>query len=368
MSAAVRLWISERRPAASAGLVRELLSDEAVQVALDTLRAWPDCAPTPLVALPVAAARSHAGSVVNKDEGARFGAGSFKAAGAAWALGAALADARRAGIAQPVFACATDGNHGRAVAWAARRHGVEAVVYLPHHALPERERRIRALGARTVRLDCDYDEAVERVSADAAGNGWIVVSDTSAAPADAGNLRVMAGYALIVDEVFAQMERDAPPTHVFLQAGVGTLAAGIIAQFVRRMEDAAPRFVVVEPAAAPCVLHSLAAGVPTAIEGPLDSAMDCLAAGRVSATAWPILRDHAAAAVAIEDDAALRTVAALRDGSLGAVVQTAPSGAAGLAGLLALAGDEDARASLGLSEAARVLVIGTEEALPRSPS
>lgn len=358
-----RLWIAERTPRAAGAFVRALLSDDDVISALETLRAWPDYVATPLRRLPGAAARTRVASVSYKDEGTRFGAGSFKAAGAAWALSAALADARRAGIAHPVFACATDGNHGRAVAWAARRHGAEAVVYLPHHALPERERRIRALGARTVKLDCDYDEAVLRVRADAGRHGWIVVSDTSDAPADAGNLRVMAGYALIVDELLEQLGRAAWPTHVFLQAGVGTLAAGIIAELARRMDADVPRFVIVEPTGASCVLRSLAAGEPTPVAGPLDSAMDCLAAGHVSATAWPILHALAAAAIAIDDAKAEAAVAALSGGELGAVVHTAPSGAAGLAGLLELAANEDARASLGLSEAARVVVIGTEEAL-----
>jgi diaminopropionate ammonia-lyase len=235
-------------------------------------------------------------------------------------------------------------------------------VYLPRHALRERERRIRALGARTVHVDGDYDEAVACVQEDARRNRWIVVSDTSEVAGDTSNLRVMAGYALIVEEALEQM--DAPPTHVFLQAGVGTLAAGVIAQLARRLGVEAPRCVVVEPESAACVLRALSLGAPSPLDGPLDSAMDCLAAGRVSATAWPLLEGWIDAALAIDDAAARAAVSSLRAGDFGEVVTTAPSGAAGLAGLFALAANDDARGPLVLSDAARVLVIGTEEALP----
>ena len=358
------LWLRGAAPARDVAMVRALLPDAEVGRALATLRTWPEYRPTPLVSLPGAARRARVEHVVYKDEASRFGAGSFKAAGAAWALTAALEDARAAGIERPTFACATDGNHGRAVAWAAQRAGVDAVVYLPHHALPERARRIEALGARIVRIEGDYDEAVERVQADARARGWIVVSDTSDASADVGNLRVITGYALIVEEVLDQLPAEAVPTHVFLQAGVGTLAAGIIAQLARRLGAAAPRVVVVEPERAPCVLRSLERVAPTPVQGPLDTAMDCLAAGRVASTAWPLLDAWVDGAIAVSDEAARAAVAALGSGELGAAVATAPSGAAGLTGLLELARNDDARGPLGLSDTARVLVIGTEEALP----
>lgn len=360
------LWRAPSGPARDVGLIRDLLPDGDVARAVGTLRSWREHRATPLVRLPAAAAEAGVADVLYKDESTRFGAGSFKAAGAAWAASLVVEDARRAGEARPVFACATDGNHGRAVAWAARRFGCEAIVYLPHHALPERERRIRALGARTLHVDGEYDEAVARVQVDAAREGWRLVSDTSDAARDEGNLRIMAGYALMIEEVLDAIREEEPPTHVFLQAGVGTLAAGVVAQLGRRLGDATPRCVVVEPTRAPCVLRSLDARALSNVDGPLDTAMDCLAAGRVSVTAWPILHGWVEAALAIEDEAATRAVEALRSARYGAAVETAPSGAAGLAGLLAAASNENARGRLGLSPTSRVLVIGTEEALPRA--
>jgi diaminopropionate ammonia-lyase len=360
------LWIHPAAPERDVALIRELLPDGDVARAVGTLRTWPEHRATPLHRLDGAAQQAGVAEVLYKDESLRFGVGSFKAAGAAWAVSQAVEDAGAAGVARPTLACATDGNHGRAVAWAARRFGCEAVVYLPHHALPERERRIRALGARTVHIDGDYDVAVARVQEDAAREGWCLISDTSARPRDEGNLRVLAGYALMVEEVLAVLRGAEPPTHVFLQAGVGTLAAGVIAQLARRLGDAAPRCVLVEPATAACVLRSLAADAPADVDGPLDTAMDCLAAGRVSATAWPILRSWADGAIAIDDAAATNAVHALGEGRHGSIVATAPSGAAGLAGLLEAAANENARGGLDLGPRSRILVIGTEEALPRS--
>ncbi|HEX6589772.1 MAG TPA: diaminopropionate ammonia-lyase [Longimicrobiales bacterium] len=329
--------------------------------AIDELRSWPEHRETPLRELPLAAARAGVSGVWYKDESTRFGVGSFKAAGAAYAAHHAVAEARVAGRSAPVLCCASDGNHGRAVAWAARREGCDAVVYLPDHAREERARRIAALGATIVRIDGDYDEAVEQVRVDAQREGWLLVADTSADPDDVGVLRVMAGYGLIVDELVSQLEAmgKAPPTHAFLQAGVGTMAAAVAAELRRRLRDRTPRVVVVEPTSAPCVLRSLHAGTPTAVDGPLDTLMDCLAAGQVCAAAWPILAETVTHAIAIDDDECARVLDDARAGRFGPPLDAGPSGIAGLAGLLTMS--VDARAAIGLDERSRVLVIGTEE-------
>lgn len=361
-----RIWA---RPARSAprdvALVRRLIPDDDVQRALVALRAWPEHRPTALRRLTAAARRARVDEVLYKDESKRFGAGSFKAAGAAYAVQCAVAEARAAGIPRLTLCCATDGNHGRAVAWAARRCGCDAVVYLPAHARPERERRIRALGASTVSVEGNYDTAVERVRRDAERNGWILISDTSEDAADPGTLRVMCGYALIVDEIVDQLGESSAPTHVFLQAGVGTMAAAVSAELARRLGPDTPRVVVVEPERAACVLPSLEAGRPVAAAGALDTLMDCLAAGRVSATAWPILREWVDGALAISDSVCAAALREARAGGFGEPLDAGPSGIAGLAGLLAAAENDDARASFALNEASRVLLIGTEESLPR---
>ena len=365
----MRVWI---RPARTRprdfGVVGRMLPDDEVQRALEAMRGWPEHRPTSLRRLDGAARRAGVAEVIYKDESTRFGAGSFKAAGSAYAVQRALEVAAAEGSRAPTLCCATDGNHGRAVAWAARRAGCHAVIYLPQHALPERERRIRELGARVVRIDGTYDVAVERVRADAARQGWIVVSDTSDRADDAGVLRVMAGYALIVEEIMEALDGERAPTHAFLQAGVGTMAAAVAAQLARRLGDAAPRIVTVEPAAAACVLLSLETGRDSSADGALDTRMDCLAAGRVSASAWPILREWTDAAIAIDDDACVRALGDATSGAFGPLLDVGPSGIAGVAGLLALEEEDAVRAALSLDASSRVLVIGTEEAMPTDPA
>jgi diaminopropionate ammonia-lyase len=142
------------------------------------------------------------------------------------------------------------------------------------------------------------------------------------------------------------------------------MAAAVIAQLARRLGAAAPRVVIVEPASAACVLSALEADAPRLTEGSLETLMDCLAAGRVSLAAWPILRAWADAAIALDDATCAHALDAARAGALGLTLDVGPSGIAGLAGLLALADAPDLRASLGLDARARVLVIGTEESLP----
>lgn len=317
----------------------------------ERLRALSDYAPTPLRPLPDAARRARVAQVWLKDEGSRFRAGSFKALGAAHALSRALD-----GVADPAavtIVCATDGNHGRAVAWAAQRWGARAVVFMPDHALDTRVARIRDLGGDVRLVDGNYDAAVAAAGAAARQHGWLLLSDTSDDPADAVTLDVMSGYALMVDEAIGQISGELP-THVFLQAGVGTFAAAVIARLVQHPATADIRFIIVEPAAAPCVLRSLEADAPREITGNYATIMDCLAAGRVSAPAWPILRAHAAAAIALEERSA---AAFMRD----AATDNGPSGLAGLAGLIATTERPEIRRALGLDEKSSVLVFGTEE-------
>lgn len=327
-----------------------------VDGAMARLRALPDYAPTPLRALRTAA---HAGGVAQvwlKDEATRFGAGSFKALGAVHALGRALE--RTADPGSVTVTCATDGNHGRAVAWAAKRFGARAVVFMPDHALDIRIERIRALDADVRLVAGNYDEAVAAAHAAARAHGWLLLSDTSDDPNDPCTLDVMSGYALMVDEALAQMG-GVLPTHVFLQAGVGTFAGAVIAELRRRPGAEAIHFIIVEPAAAPCVLRSLDAGAPTAVTGSYATVMDCLAAGRVSAPAWPILDAHVSAALALTDEF---VAAYAKDNDVG----LGPSGLSGLAGFSAASASPALRRALALDERSRVLLFGTEEPLGRS--
>ena len=335
------------------------------------ITSWPGYAPTPLRALPEAAGRAGVAAVHIKDEAERFGLGSFKALGGAYAvLGVVLSELARTGAApdatpasleagrhphRVTVCCATDGNHGRSVAWGARRFGARCVIFLHATVSPGRADAIAAYGAEIRRVPGTYDDAVRAAAAAAEGEGWIVVSDTSYPGYTEIPREVMQGYRLMMDEALDQA--PAPPTHVFVQAGVGGLAAAVSVQGRARQEPP-PRLVVVEPEQAACLLASAEAGRETAVGGALDTVMACLACGEPSLLAWQELDRAASAFMAVPDAAA---VAAMRWLAARAVV-SGESGAAGLAGLFQAAADPVAREALGLDAGSRVLLFSTEGA------
>ena len=203
---------------------------------------------------------------------------------------------------------------------------------------------------------------MEACAEEAARKGWLLVSDTSHAGGDEAPSRVMHGYAMLVDEIGTALAGPAP-THVFVQAGVGGLAAAVIGALRQDLGGDSPKGVVVEPTNADCLYQSALAGRPAPASGDLDTVMACLAAAEVSPLAWQVLERGAFAFMALGDSGAvdaMRRAAAPADGDPPLVL--GESGAAALGGLIAVSGDAGARDALGLSEASRVLVIGSEGA------
>ena len=332
--------------------------------------------PTPLRRLPGLARALGVRDLWLKDESGRFGQGSFKALGGAYAtvamlrerLGGAvsladLAAGRAAARAREItVCCATDGNHGRAVAWGARRAGARCVVFLPPAVSANRAAAIEALGAHTRRVAGRYDDAVRACAEEAQARGWLLISDTSQAGGAAAPALVMDGYTVMVDEMRAQLA-GAVPTHLFVQGGVGGLAAATIGAFRQDCDAAGPRGVVVEPFAADALYRSAVAGRPRPASGDLDTVMACLAAAEVSSLAWRVLEKKAFAFMAMDDSgavAAMRRAAAPEDGDPPLVL--GESGAAALGGLIALSADPGARAALAIGAEARVVAIGSEGA------
>ena len=337
------------------------------------IMAWPDYAPTPLRALPELAARTGVGSVALKDEGGRFGLGSFKALGGAYAVGELVkAELARRGVANAAttaelraghyplggltVTCATDGNHGRSVAWGASLAGAACRIFVHEGVSTSRIAAIERLGAQVRREGAHYDDSVRACSEAAARGGWHVVSDTSWPGYTEVPRMVMQGYRLMVDEAMDQWVGP-PPTHVFIQAGVGGVATSVAVQ-VRARGGEAARIVVVEPDAAACLLASAERGAPTAVCGPLDTIMACLACGEPSLLAWQELGRSAAAFMAVADETAVAAMRLLA----GWGIVSGDSGAAGVAGLCGAADDPALRAAIGLNADSRVLLFNTEGA------
>jgi diaminopropionate ammonia-lyase len=318
------------------------------------IMSWDGYAPTPLRTLPGLAKRLQVAELWCKDEGGRFGLGSFKALGGAYAVHeqAALAQGKW------TVTCATEGNHGRSVAWAAQRAGAPCIIYLHARVSAAREKAIADYGASIRRVAGTYDDAVRQCALDAERQGWTVVSDTSWAGYEEIPLSVMAGYTVLTCEIVEQMAGKPEPTHVFLQGGVGGLAAAALADLSVPYPLEGTRYVLVEPLSAACLMASLNAKRPMRIEGEMKTVMAGLACGEPSPIALQIVSAGVSAAIAIDDGRVVQAMRLMAESDPRIVA--GPSGAAGLAGLMALREDAAACRTLGLGPQSRVLVINTE--------
>jgi len=353
------LALNPRVRASASPAARAVLDEAVFQAARTAIRSWPGYAPTPLRSLDGLARAAGLGAIFLKDESGRFGLGSFKALGGGYAVAHAV-ERRGPGI---TVTCATDGNHGRAVAWGAARAGCGCVIFVHEGVSPGRRRAIEAFGAEVRVVPGTYDDAVRRSAEVATAEGWVLVSDTSWEGYEAIPRDVMQGYAVMAEEALDQLADAPPPTHVFLQGGVGGLAAAVAARLDRRFGPGRPRIVVVEPDRAACLLESCRAGRPVAVEGDLATVMAGLACGEPSLLAWRVLDELAHAFLAIPDHAAVAVMRLLAEGVGGdPPLVIGESGVAGLAGALAAAGCRALAEPLGLGPQSRVLVIGTEGA------
>jgi len=335
-----------------------LLAEEARR----EISQWPGYGTTPLRPLVEVASELGVAEVLLKDESGRLGQGSFKSLGGAYAAAMKLRDL--APGSRVTLACATDGNHGRSVAFAASRLGCDAVVYMHENALEYKAEAIRQLGARVVRTPGVYDDSVRMVKADAEREGWLLISDTSD-PNDLTVMRVMRGYGVMVLEILEQLRGKPLPTHIFTQGGVGGLSAGVAGVFTDILGPNRPRFIVVEPEAAACLMESALRFEPSGVGGDLHTEMHMLAAGEASAAAWPVLQRRVDAFMAIGDAPALAAAARLnaREGAR-AALDIGVTGAASLAGAMELLKRPDLAALVGLNAESRVLVFGTEAGPP----
>jgi diaminopropionate ammonia-lyase len=315
------------------------------------------------------------GAVAYKDEGQRLGLGSFKALGGAYAvlclaaqqigtndLSEVRSGAHRAQLAGMTVATATDGNHGRSVAWGAQMAGCACRIYIHAEVSQGRQRAMEEFGAEVVRIDGDYDASVRRCAEDAAAQGWTVVSDTSYDGYREIPRLVMAGYSVLATELLSQMA-DQPPTHLFVQAGVGGLAGAVAARLWQGWGDKRPRIVVVEPTRAACLAATARAGKPTSVPLVEETVMAGLSCGEVSLLAWEVLARAAGDFVTIDDESVASAMQLLARGQAGGGrIVAGESAVPGLIALVAAAADPQLRHALELTGDSRVLLLGCEGA------
>ena len=351
---------------------QDILSLEGFELASKEITSWDNYKPTPLHSFDDIAQETGVSSVFYKDENTRFNLKSFKALGGAYAVANLLIKKLKdEGIkanssdlilgtykdytSKLTVCCATDGNHGRSVAWGAQQFGCNCEIYIHQNVSPGREKAIAKYGALVNRIDGNYDESV-RIAAEVAElNGYTVVSDTSYEGYTDIPKDVMQGYTVMVDEAMKQM--NVTPTHVFLQGGVGGFPSAVVS-FLQESLDCPPIFVVVEPVNADCLFQSAVNGEPTPIHGDLDTIMAGLACGEVSVLAWSILESHVTHFMSITDESVPKTMQLLANRKTPIVA--GESAITGLAGYLIACNDSDLKSKLMINENSKVLFFGTE--------
>jgi diaminopropionate ammonia-lyase len=346
--------------------------------AQEVIATWPYYAPSPLHRLEKLEQAIGVAKVWYQDESGRFGLKSFKGLGGAYAvlvcvqrhlhitlgidepsLRDLLEGKYREALSDYTVCTATDGNHGRSVAWGAQLFGCRSVIYIHEHVSIGRQEAMEAFGATVIRITGNYDDSVRQAMNDSKRHGWQLIADTSYPGYHEVPALVLQGYTLMVEEALKGMEK--PPTHVFIQGGVGSLAASVAGWLWHRCGNAMPRIILCEPTRAACLLASFETGQITAVRGALDTMMAGLACGEVSEQAWEMLNGVTHGCLALPDSAAMEAMRSLahRAYSERAIIG-GESAVAGLAGALLVAGNEAWRRAMALDEHSIVLLFGTE--------
>jgi diaminopropionate ammonia-lyase len=354
-----------------------VLTAEEFATAHREITAWEGYAETPLIPLANIAAEIGVSEVFYKDEGPRFGLGSFKALGGSYAAlrvlqreiskrlnkEVSLADIRNGKYAEDCAAItlvsATDGNHGRSLAWGCKRFGVPCRIYIHAEVSQGRADAMSDLGADVIRITGDYDASVALAKSEAEKNGWFVVSDTSWPGYSLPPRDVMSGYGVMVQEICKAL--DQAPSHVFLQGGVGGLAAGVVAGLRQYWGEASPRVIIVAPELAARLFDSAKTGVATNVAIAEETLRAGLSCGEPSELAWEILAEEASDFLTIPEALVAPSVRLLATpiGS-DSPIEAGESAVAGLAALIAARSDPKLSQKLKLDATSRVLLIGSE--------
>ncbi|MCK5003570.1 MAG: diaminopropionate ammonia-lyase [Candidatus Aminicenantes bacterium] len=335
--------------------------------------------PTPFIELTNTSNDLGTGEILAKDESGRFGIKAFKALGASYAIFRVLKkiweekystgfdfqsfrdEEKLDKLGKFTFCAASDGNHGRAVAWTSKMLGHNSVIFMPSETVSSRIKNIESESGKVVIIDGTYDDCVRVASEEAAKNGWYEIADTAYPGYTDIPSWVLNGYSTL----FREMEEKVSEYNIgkndfiFLQAGAGAFAASGASWLIKQLGSDRPKIVIVEPLEASCYLESIIEGKAVATKGKMETIMAGLNCGVPSIIAWPILKDTADLFITISDDYAKEAMR--RYASEG--ITSGESGASGLAGLIALMTDktlEQAKSKIGIGKNSKIIVVNTE--------
>ena len=330
------------------------LEEKLITEAVTTIENWGTYKPTPLIELDKLSSYLNINKIYYKDEGFRFDLKSFKALGGAFAVNKIVKETKAKTV-----STATAGNHGRSVAWGAQRLGIKCKIFISEFVSEDRAEAMRNLGADVIRVKGNYDASLKECINQSKKNQWEIVQDVSWEGYKTVPRYIMAGYTIMIKEIFDKIKNE-KISHVFLQAGVGGMAAATIAGFAKYSNNL-PCFITVEPKDAECVLQSIKNKKPTSINIQKESIMGGMSCGDVSSLAWEILKHSTNYSISISDEAVATTVALLKQKEFSNdEIIAGECGVPGVISLISAIKDKNICEKLKLNTQSNVLLIGCE--------
>ena len=330
------------------------LPEKFIDEAVESISKWETYSPTPLISLNKLKEILNVKQIYYKDEDKRFDLKALKALGGAFAVNK-IKDEKSAAI----VATATAGNHGRSVAWGAQRLGLNCKIFISEFVSESRAIAMRNLDAEVIRVKGNYDASLKECIKQSKKNNWEIVQDVSWEGYKEVPKLIMAGYTIMIKEIMDQIN-DEKITHVFLQAGVGGMAAAMIAGFAK-FSKKIPRFIIVEPENANCVFKSIENNRPTSVNITNETIMGGMSCGDVSTVAWEILKNSSNNCVTITDDAISIVVAMLAEAQLSdEKIIAGECAVPGIIALISLFKSKEYLDKLNLNSDSKVLLFGCE--------
>ncbi len=330
------------------------LSREEIDGAYSSISNWDGYSTTPLLELNKLSNELKLNKIFYKDESKRFDLKSFKALGGAYAV-----EKVSKGNKDIVVATATAGNHGRSVAWGAKRLGLKCKIFISEFVSDARGQAMADLGADVVKVNGNYEKSLIECIKQSTNNNWQIVQDVAWKDYMTVPKYTMAGYTVMMKEIVDQIKED-QITHIILQAGVGGMAGAMVAGIARYLRNV-PEIIVVEPDSAACVMESIKTGKIEKIDIKRESLMGGMSCGEVSLVPWEILKNSVKYCISLPDDDIAKTMKLLGNASFSnEKIIAGENSAPGVISLITICEDEKIKENLKLNKDSNILLIGCE--------
>tara|TARA_B110000196_G_scaffold315943_1_gene326425 strand:+ start:349 stop:1476 length:1128 start_codon:yes stop_codon:yes gene_type:complete len=334
--------------------ILKILSSEDIDEAYKTISNWNNYSPTPLISLNKLNEKLKLNKIFYKDESKRFHLKSFKALGGAYAVEKIIKENDKT-----VISTATAGNHGRSVAWGSQKNGLKCKIFISEFVSESRAEAMRNFGADVIRVKGNYEDSLNECIKQSNQNNWQIVQDVAWEDYKLVPKLTMAGYSVMMKEISEQIKNE-KISHVILQAGVGGMAAAMVAGIARYL-NYIPQIIIVEPDSAACVLASIKTGKIEKISIDKESIMGGMSCGEVSLVPWEILKNSVHYCVTVSDDYISKTIKYLANNQFSdEKIIGGECSTPGIASLIGLSNNHEIRKTINLNEDSSVLLFGCE--------